>query len=114
MALLREVKYLKQREPNPDQLIPDSAEKMFYQNDLYRKYLQSLDVIVTLYNKVKGSLLSVEESLVNKQLKFIDEQLDKAFTKLNWTSEGTYNVCVCVLILYFSMTRCIRVHSGYM
>ena len=95
MALLREVKYLKQRGSIPGQPIPESAETMFQHNETYRKYLQNLDVIVTLYNKVKGCLLDVEEPLVEGQLKTIDDQLDRATTELNWTSEGAV-LCVYV------------------
>ena len=39
VALLREVKYLEQRE-NTDQVIPESATAVFTQNETYRKYLQ--------------------------------------------------------------------------
>ena len=39
VALLREVKYLEQRE-NTDQVIPESATAVFAQNETYRKYLQ--------------------------------------------------------------------------
>ena len=39
VALLREVKYLDQRE-NTDHEIPESATAVFQQNETYRKYLQ--------------------------------------------------------------------------
>ena len=84
------MKYLKQRESTLVQPIPESAEVVFSHNETYRKYLQNLDVIVSLYNKVKGSLLEVEVPLVEDQLKTIDSQLDKAMTELNWTNEGQY------------------------
>ena len=53
VALLREVRYLKQRDTAPpDQTIPDSALAVYASEDIYRKFLQNLDVIVSLYNKV--------------------------------------------------------------
>ena len=51
--MLREVKYLQQRDPNPNQPIPESAATVYANNDTYRKFLQNLDVTVTLYNKVR-------------------------------------------------------------
>ena len=39
VALLREVKYLDQRE-GAEQKIPESAAGIFSQNDMYRKFLQ--------------------------------------------------------------------------
>ena len=89
MALLREVKYLNQREPNSDQPIPESTAAVFSQNATYRKYLQNLDVTVALYNKVKETILDVEEPLIEGQLQIIDTQLERAISELNWTSEGT-------------------------
>ena len=53
IALLREVKYLLQREVE-GQPIPESASAVFAQNDMYRKYIQNLDVIVSLYNRSVG------------------------------------------------------------
>lgn len=50
IALLREVKYLQQREL-PDQPIPESACSVYAQHEVYRKYIQNLDVVVSLYNK---------------------------------------------------------------
>ena len=50
IALLREVKYLLQREVE-EQPIPESASAVFNQGEIYRKYNQNLDVIVSLYNR---------------------------------------------------------------
>ena len=105
VALLREIKYLNQRDSIPGQPIPESATTLFSRNETYQKYLQNLDVIVTLYNKVRGSLLDVEEPLVEEQLKTIDNQLDRATAELNWTSEGTP-----VLALVLPLT-CTHVHA---
>ena len=44
------MKYLLQREA-VDQPIPESASAVYAKNDVYRKYIQNLDVIVSLYNR---------------------------------------------------------------
>ena len=85
---------MKQMESTLVQPIPESAEDVFSRNEMYRKYLQNLDVIVSLYNKVKAGLLDVEMPLVEGQLKSIDSQLDRAMTELNWTNEGTVSIRV--------------------
>ena len=50
MALLREVKYLKQREET-DHPIPESAAAVYAQSVIYRKFVQNLDVVACLYNR---------------------------------------------------------------
>ena len=87
IALLREVKYLQQQNC-PERVIPESAANVFQQNETYRKYLQNLDVTVALYNKVRGTIMDVEYPLIEKQLYDIDQELEKAISQLNWTSEG--------------------------
>lgn len=58
VSLLREVKYLEQREGHESQPIPESAASLFAKNETYRKFLQNLDVTVALYNKVLHSALT--------------------------------------------------------
>ena len=95
VALLREVKYLKQQDA-VDRDVPQSAASVFEQNETYRKYLQNLDVTVTLYNQVRDTILDVEYPLIEHQLQNIDEEIEKAVAKLNWTSEGEFSyVHVC-------------------
>ena len=89
VALLREVKYLSQYD-DAKHPIPESAVSIFSQDETYRKYLQNLDVTVQLYNTVRETLLDVEYPLVEGQLKDLDEQLEKAVTDLNWTSQGVW------------------------
>lgn len=50
------MKYLLQREA-VDQPIPESASAVYTKNDVYRKYIQNLDVIVSLYNRFVENLL---------------------------------------------------------
>ena len=87
VALLREVKYLEQQNC-PERVIPESADRVFQQNETYRRYLQNLDVTVVLYNQVRETIMDVEYALIEEQLKDIDQQLEKAISGLNWTSEG--------------------------
>lgn len=88
--MLREVKYLNQLSNEHD--IPPSASSVFQQNEQFRDFLQNLDVIVSLYNNVRETILDVEYPLIVGQLADIDKQLERAVTELNWTSDG---VCVC-------------------
>ena len=82
------MKYLEQQNSS-DRVIPESAASVFQQNETYRKYLQNLDVTVTLYNQVRETILDVEYPLIEHQLRDIDQELEKAIARLNWTSEGT-------------------------
>ena len=81
------MKYLKQLDSS-DRPLPDSASAVFQQDETYRKYLQSLDVTVVMYNSVRETILDVEYPLIDGQLRDIDVQLESAVSKLNWTSEG--------------------------
>ncbi|XP_064397591.1 dynein beta chain, ciliary-like isoform X3 [Halichondria panicea] len=89
IALLREVKYFSQRVVS-HQPIPERALSVFSQNDTYNMFTQNLDVIVSLYNCVRETVIEVEFPLIKEQLSAIDEKLEKAITTLNWTSEGVW------------------------
>ena len=84
-AILREVRYLKSSDVNE---IPESAMKLFNQNDTLWKYITNLDLIVYLYNKVRNNVLGVELPLIESQLEVLDVQLEKAETTICWESEG--------------------------
>ena len=45
------MKYLQQRNC-PEQPIPESAATVYAQHETYRKFIQNLDVIVSLYNRL--------------------------------------------------------------
>lgn len=83
------MKYLEQQNC-PGRVIPESATSVFQQSETYRKYLQNLDVTVTLYNQVRGTILDVEYPLIERQLKDIDKELEKASSQLTWTSAGIH------------------------
>ena len=86
------MKYLKQQNC-PDRVVPESADHVFEQNETYRKYLQNLDVIVTLYNQIRETILDVEYPLIEQQLRDIDLEIEKAIGNLNWTSSGVRYLC---------------------
>ena len=83
------MKYLEQQNC-PERVVPESAAKVFQQNETYRKCLQNLDVTVTLYNQVRETILDVEYPLIEHKLKDIDKELEKAVSQLNWTSAGIF------------------------
>jgi len=88
VALLREVKYLEQLGQASDRALPEKATSVFQQNETYRKYLQNLDVTVSLYNSIRETILDVEYPLIKEKLEDIDNQLQRAQEELNWTSNG--------------------------
>lgn len=49
MAVLREVKYLNFQQQKE---IPGSAEKLFSENEIFRKFVGNLELIVGWYNEV--------------------------------------------------------------
>lgn len=73
--------------------------EVYANDDMYRRFLQKLDVIVTLYNSVKKSLNHVELPLVEQQLKAIDALLERATSELTWCSEGECEDGMSVIIL---------------
>ena len=108
VALLREVKYLEmQKEAN--RVIPEKAAAVFEQNEIYRKYLQNLDVTVHLYNSVRETILDVEYPLIEGQLNDMDVQLDRAISELNWTSEGK----ALTILLFFVALTDVRITQGH-
>ncbi|XP_065180851.1 dynein beta chain, ciliary-like [Sycon ciliatum] len=92
VAVLREVKYLNMRLDVDDesQTIPDIAQGIYAKNEVYRRYLRNLDLIVQWYNKVRETVLDVEFPLIEKQLQSVDNQLERALTSLCWTSEDAW------------------------
>ena len=48
----------------------------------------SLSCVCTYTYRVRDTVIDVEYPLIESQLKAIDEQLERAITELNWTSDG--------------------------
>nr|XP_003217173.1 PREDICTED: LOW QUALITY PROTEIN: dynein heavy chain 17, axonemal [Anolis carolinensis] len=85
VAVLREVKYLTFQQQKE---IPDSAGGLYAQHEMFRKFVDNLDLIVGWYNKIKLTILPVELPLVKSELEEIDVGLQKAETNLYWSNEG--------------------------
>ena len=86
VAVLREVKYLEVR---AEEQIPESASAIYSRYDTLWKYVTNLDLTVSLYNKVRTTVLEVEFPLIEGQVAEIDEKLQQAEGTLNWNTDGT-------------------------
>ncbi|XP_062330264.1 dynein axonemal heavy chain 17-like [Osmerus eperlanus] len=87
VAVLREVKYLTMQGQED---LPDSAATVFSQNETFRRYVGSLDLIVSWYNQILATVLPVELPLIQEELKAIDEKLAQAESTLSWNSQGVW------------------------
>ncbi|XP_054249766.1 dynein axonemal heavy chain 17 [Indicator indicator] len=85
VTVLREVKYLNFQQQKD---IPESAEKLFAQNETFQKLVDNLNLIVGWYNEVKQILLPVELPLLATELEDVDGQLASAEQTLFWHHEG--------------------------
>ncbi|KAI4885271.1 hypothetical protein NFI96_013674 [Prochilodus magdalenae] len=86
VAVVREVKYLQGQVA-----IPPCASDVFAKHEIFRKYVGNLNLIVSWYNQIQATILSVELALVKEELKNIDEQLACAENSLCWNSEGVWD-----------------------
>lgn len=75
-------------EPKDLQRIPEIAAAMLSSREFYWQLVTNLDLMANWYNTVMTTLLEVEFSLVEGELKNIDLQLRAAEETLNWTTEG--------------------------
>lgn len=82
VRLLREVKYFLLLEVE----VPESAAKIYEKNEVFRRQVGNLELIVGIYNGIQRSLLEIERPLVQEALNSADEALKKALTTLNWNS----------------------------
>ncbi|KAG7325031.1 hypothetical protein KOW79_011347 [Hemibagrus wyckioides] len=87
VAVLREVKYLTMLDQDA---IPPCAAAIFAKHETFRKYVASLNLIVSVYNQVQATLLPVEFSLMKEELMNLDEELACAENSLCWNSEGIW------------------------
>lgn len=58
------------------------------QVETYRQYTGNLDMIVSAYNRVRTSMLPVEEPLLNNNIEAIDKTLKMGIEVMNWKSHG--------------------------
>ncbi|XP_005407434.1 PREDICTED: dynein heavy chain 17, axonemal [Chinchilla lanigera] len=87
VAVLREVKYLNFQQQKE---IPSSAERLFSDNETFRKFVGNLELIVGWYNEIKTTVMDVEFPLIKSELEAIDVKLLSAETTLFWNSEGVF------------------------
>ncbi len=86
VAVLREVKYLTILD-RADQ-IPSKALEMFQNVEMYLKYSQNLDLVVSWYNKIVESATPTLAALIKDEMNAIDETLKQAETHLSWNDAG--------------------------
>ncbi|GAB1297122.1 Dynein axonemal heavy chain 17 [Apodemus speciosus] len=87
VAVLREVKYLNFQQQKE---IPESAEKLFSENETFRKFVGNLELIVGWYNEIKTTVMEVEFPLIKLELEAIDIKLLSAETTLFWNDVIEY------------------------
>ena len=68
--------------------IPGSAESMYSQNEIFRKFVANLDLMVRWYNKVRQTVIQVEFPLIQGQLAELDVELRQAESTLHWKNDG--------------------------
>ncbi|CAH8620633.1 unnamed protein product [Schistosoma intercalatum] len=88
VAILREVKYLGLF---TEEIIPDSATKLYEQNEKLRNFHISLDMIVQAYSYLSNQLISVETELVNNEMGLFDKQAKEAETSLSWKTSDAWD-----------------------
>ncbi|XP_067320917.1 dynein axonemal heavy chain 9-like [Anolis sagrei] len=88
VSVLREVKYLGTDEFGN---IPETAAAIYSSRESFRQLVANLELMVTWYNKILGTVLEVEYPLVQSQLQAIDIQLREAEETLNWKTEGLWD-----------------------
>lgn len=71
-----------------EEIIPDSATKLYEQNEKLRNFHISLDMIVQAYSYLSNQLISVETELVNNEMGLFDKQAKEAETSLSWKTSG--------------------------
>ncbi|KAM4735000.1 dynein axonemal heavy chain 11 [Anableps anableps] len=86
--ILKDVKYL---HTLSEKTIPTAAITVFNKRDIFTKYLNSLQLVVQCYNKLKMTMLEVELPLIRAELVFIDAQLGKAETSLTWQDQDCWS-----------------------
>ena len=87
--ILSEVRNL--RKDFPERPVPQKAGEIFRRFEDYRKYNNSLEQLVHLYNYIKLNILPEELKLIERELAEIDEELHRAENELTWKSENIWD-----------------------
>lgn len=83
VRLLRETKYFLLLKIE----VPEQAEAIFQHSDTFRFHISSLDLICSIYNKIKETILPVEQPLVQQMLDEVEAALQRGCNELNWKSD---------------------------
>ncbi|XP_018585062.2 dynein heavy chain 11, axonemal [Scleropages formosus] len=87
-SVLREVKYLGML--NYDN-IPKAALNLFSKRENLQLYVQTLSLVMHLYNRLHSTILDVELGLVKEELRETSEQIRPSLETLVWTQEDLWN-----------------------
>ncbi|MED6234546.1 hypothetical protein ATANTOWER_026276 [Ataeniobius toweri] len=86
--ILKDVKYI---HTLSKKTIPPAAITVFDNRDIFRKYLNSLQLVVQWYNHLKMTALEAELPLIRADLAAVDLQLAKAETSLTWQDQDCWS-----------------------
>ena len=84
MEILAEVQVLKK--DFPEKPIPKPAEDVFEKYDAFRKYNNTLEKIVDLYNDLRLNCIPEEFKLIEEEIASLDNDLQPAENTLTWHS----------------------------
>ncbi|XP_069077648.1 dynein axonemal heavy chain 11-like [Pleurodeles waltl] len=88
LAVLREVKYLEMLKHTE---IPEVAMVLYSKREMLHKHIGNLNLISKAYNRLKITLLQVEEKLIEQELQSIHVQLLPALDTLTWQNEDLWD-----------------------
>ena len=89
LGILVEVKHL--RKDFPERPVPQKAGEIFRRFEELRKYNNSLEQMVTLYNYLKFNCADVEHKLIADEVAEIDESLESAEHTLTWNTQHIWH-----------------------
>lgn len=83
VRLLREIKYLKLL----GHTVPEKAEALYTNVDIYRSQSGNLDLIVGMYNHILATLLPVEKPLLAKKIEKINKDIQQGIVEYKWNGD---------------------------
>ena len=89
LSILMEVKHM--RKDFPERKLPVKALELFQRFDDFRKYNNSLEQTVCLYNFLKMKTVAQEYKLIEPEINDLDNDLEAAEKTLNWNSENIWD-----------------------
>ena len=83
VRLLREIKYLKLL----GHKVPEQAETLYQNVNIYRSQSGNLDLIVGMYNHILSTLLPVEKPLLAKKIERINKEIQQGIVEYKWNGD---------------------------